>query len=163
MEKQPEGVIQQLFATVCAGAVPESGEEALSSWPSPGSAGKSLSSSLWWLCESGLLCGVAKPILASLACCCSRLCFLHLILRFWNQTFTLGRGKTWLSNLVSPWTVGSRSAKLPWLRQCHDTPQTLRCPQPQTSPGWPGQRSPATLGPYQDGKLSPATQELSLH
>lgn len=88
MEKRPEGAIQQLFVTVCAGAVPELGEEAVFSWLSSDSAGKSLSSSPWWLCESGLLCGVAKPILASLACCCSRLCFLHLIRRFWNQTFT---------------------------------------------------------------------------
>lgn len=79
---------QQLFVTVCAGAVPEPGDKDVSPWLSPDSAGKSLSSS-WWLCESGLLCGVPKPILASLACCCSRLCFLHLILRFWNQTFTL--------------------------------------------------------------------------
>lgn len=81
-------VAQQLFVTVRAGDVREPGDEDVSSWPSSNSAEKSLSSS-WWLCESGLLCGVAKPILASLACCCSRLCFLHLIRRFWNQTFTL--------------------------------------------------------------------------
>jgi len=143
--QRPEGAIQQLWATVCTGAVPEPADEAVSSRPT--SAGKSLSSSPGWLCESGLRCGVAKPILASLACCCSRLCFLHLILRFWNQTFTLGRGKAWLSNLASPRTVGSWAAKAPWLRQCPDAPQSSRRPQPQPPSSWAGQRCPATLCP----------------
>lgn len=64
---------------------------------------KSLSSSsLPW--DPGLFGGTASPSLASLACCCSRLCFLHLMRLFWNQTLTWSYKK----KKFSVWSIGTK-------------------------------------------------------
>lgn len=98
----PKGTSQGHFAPVRARGA------AVGSRGSSAPSGKSRSSSPPGFCESGLLCGVARPILASLACCCSRLCFLHLMRRFWNQTFTWGGDGARCPNLPAPSTSGQK-------------------------------------------------------
>lgn len=54
-----------------------------------------------WPWDPGLFGGAARPSLASLACCCSRLCLRHLMRRFWNQTLTWRQNTRVIRNTVS--------------------------------------------------------------
>lgn len=67
----------------------ESSDTSISTPRSENSSSSSPSSPWPW--DPGLFGGAARPSLASLACCCSRLCLRHLMRRFWNQTLTWGQ------------------------------------------------------------------------